>query len=509
MSLCMAWIKYCRMKFTLQFSLLILISIYAYTQPPPIFPTFQNNMQKVIIISHEKTGRSDTIKIGTFIKLWFWSDKKRDLEQPIMRTDFRRHTYYIESNLIGVTDTTLIFLKRPPFIPLPIPLKIPTHDFDTVKITEIRSIRPLNKSIEAPVKGVVMMPAMTFMPEYFTTFPGMLLVMPAMQLTTTYFGDVVFPFHKMNRDSNFSLHVGEIPADTFYYIQKRKMKSETDYEWEIERLERYDKMYNHMRKELSDQLLDTYLGNKILSLTLGTTMIPGFYKGNEDLKTRINIAERKFFFGLSSENFITERHRIGLEIQMNRTERYMSVTGSGSPYISASTGFILSNFSYFKWGLEGIYSRQYKARQWAAIKSLDDEITKENDETELGYLTARRSFLRGLLAAEPLPYVMLGLGSINTTLIKIKGSQVSGINSTDYSQQLFALEGGVGIFTRMGKRISYDLSAKYLWSPRYSPEIGGLERYSGFRLQINIGYMTGPSFTRYRRILREVGMKKD
>jgi hypothetical protein len=369
-------------KSSLLFFPLTTISIYAYSQFPAPLPASGNGMQKVLIIDNGKTGRSDTIKLGTFIKLWFWSDKKRHLEQPIIRTDFQRHTYYIESNLIGATDSELVFLKRPPYIPLPIPLKISSPDFDTVKINEIRSIRPINRSVDGAVKGAVMMPALSVMPEYFTTFPQMLLVMPAMQAANTFFGDAFFPFHRVNHDNNnYTMHIGEIPADTLYYIRKRKMTHEKDYEWEIERLERYDKMYTRIRRDLTDQLLDTYLGNKIISITLGGTFIPGFNKGNEDQKTRLSIIERKFFFGISTETFITERHRIGLEIQMNKTERFTSITGTRSPSISASAGNIISNFSYFKWGLGGLYSRQYKERKWAAIRSLDEEMARENDET--------------------------------------------------------------------------------------------------------------------------------
>ena len=75
--------------------------------------------QKVLTLQNEKTGHVDTIKMGDFIRLWFWSDKPIKMEQPLTRTDFNKNTYYIESNLLGVTDTTLIFLKRSPFLPIP------------------------------------------------------------------------------------------------------------------------------------------------------------------------------------------------------------------------------------------------------------------------------------------------------------------------------------------------------------------------------------------------------
>ncbi|SHN16355.1 hypothetical protein [Chitinophaga sp. CF418] len=489
------------MKISLQVTLYCASALYTYGQSPAT--------QKVFIIKNHASGKSDTIKTGAFIKLWFWSDGKLKMEQPLTRTDFRRHTYYIESVLTGITDSCLIFPKRPPFIPVPIPVKMDSPGFDTVKFTNIRRIRPINKNVDAAAKGVAMLPIISFLPEYFSSSPGIWIMMPGMQLFNTYYGDVVFPYHSVNKEnSKYSLYTGEIPADTMYYIQKRKMKSENDYEWEIERLERHDKMYNHVRREMADRLLDTYLSNKVISVTIGNTYIPGAYQTPEDVKTRISIAEKKFYFGIASENFISDRHRVGTEIQMNKTERYMAMLGSNGSHISASTGFILSNFSYFKWGLGGIYSKRYKASQWGKIRALDEEISKEQDETELGFLNGRRNSLRDLLAAEPRPYVMLGIGAVNTTLIKIKGS-MGDIAAKDYSQKRLALEAGVGMFTRAGKRLTYDLSVKYVWTSKYDPYIGGLERYSGFRVQINFGYMMGPAFARYKRTLRQVGTNRD
>ncbi|WP_343667822.1 hypothetical protein [Chitinophaga sp.] len=50
------------------------------------------------------------------------------------------------------------------------------------------------------------------------------------------------------------------------------------------------------------------------------------------------------------------------------------------------------------------------------------------------------------------------------------------IDATDYSQKRFALEAGAEIFTRVGKRLAYDFSAKYVWTSKYHPYIGGLEK---------------------------------
>lgn len=494
--------------------MLFLISLCqnAYAQrrlPPP--PPAANGMEKILIEENRKTGKRDTIRQGSFVKLWFWSEKKRKMEQPLIRTDFNRHTYYIESNLLAVTDSALIFMKRPPFMPLPIPIPLPSTDFDTVPIKDITSIRTLNRSVDGAVKGAVMMPAMSFMPEYFTAFPGMLFMMPSMQIGTTMFGDAVFRFHKLGRiRSRYSLSIAEMPADTMYYVKRRQLMGEKDYEWEIERLERYDKMYSKIRQDLSDQLLEEYTGNRISSITLGSMFIPGYSKGKEDVKTRVDISEKKFVFGYSSERFISRKHRIGLEIQMNRTEKFMSVTGSTSQHITGSVGFIMSNFSYIKLGLGGLYNRQYKQKLRGRIAALDEEALRGTwDEESLGAIRAQRGLLRAKLVAEPKPYFLFGAGAVNSTLIRVKGSMSNGMSTTDYSQQKFALESGFGIFSRLGKRLVYDMSVKYVWSPDYSPSIGGLTSYSGVRMQFNIGYMMGPGFARMRRHLRSISTNKE
>lgn len=500
------------MKFFLRILALTSFCYKGYAQRPlPPVPPASNGMQKVLIEENKKKRTLDTIRQGSFVKLWFWSEKKRKMEQPLVRADLNKHTYYIESAIMAITDSTLVFLKRPPFMPIPIPIPLASADFDTVMIRDITSIRALNRSVDGAAKGVVMMPAMSFMPEYFTSFPGLLFMMPAMQIGTTFFGDAVFGFHKLKRSrSRYRLSVGEMPADTMYYIHQRKMLSEKDYEWEIERFERYNKMYAKVRQDLSDQLMQEYTGNRIISVTLGSMFIPGYSKGPEDLKTRVDISERKFVFGLSSEHFISQKHRVGLEIQMNRTEQFMSVTGSTSTQITGGTGFILSNFSYIKLGLGGMYSRRYRSKLKTKMMELDEAAVREaDDEESLSLIRSDRSFTRAKLAAEPKPYFMFGAGAVNTTLIRVKGSMSSGMNTTDYSQQKFALESGFGIFSRLGKRLIYDMSVKYLWSPRYTPSIGGLDTYSGVRMQFNIGYMMGPSFSRMRRQLKSISTNRD
>jgi hypothetical protein len=115
------------------------------------------------------------------------------------------------------------------------------------------------------------------------------------------------------------------------------------------------------------------------------------------------------------------------------------------------------------------------------------------------------AFSSAKLRMEPKAYFLFGIGAVNTTLLKIKGSMASGsISTTDYSQKKFAIQSGFGISSRLHKRLLYDMSVKYIWSPNYDPSIGGLKSYSGIKLQFAIGYMWGPAFALRRKMLNEV-----
>jgi hypothetical protein len=140
---------------------------------------------------------------------------------------------------------------------------------------------------------------------------------------------------------------------------------------------------------------------------------------------------------------------------------------------------------------------------------LETDAIREADDENIGFIQSKKALLRTKLTAEPKPYFMFGAGAVNTTLIRFKGSMSSGMNTTDYSQQKFALEAGPGIFSRLGRRLTYDMSVKYLWSPDYTPSIGGLTSYSGVRLQFNVGYMVGASFVRMRRQLKAISTNRE
>ena len=167
--------------------------------------------------------------------------------------------------------------------------------------------------------------------------------------------------------------------------------------------------------------------------------------------------------------------------------------------MSIGMGFVLSNYTHIKIGIgNGLYSERYKDKLKVQIEDFKKDVGFDIDDN----IKTQINLIRMKLLANPKPYFMFGGGAVNTTLMKISGNSGS-ISTRDYSQKKFSLTAGIGMFTRMGWRLTYDLSCKYVYSPHYSPTIGGLQSYSGVKIQLNIGYMYGGSFSKMKQLYKQ------
>lgn len=147
---------------------------------------------------------------------------------------------------------------------------------------------------------------------------------------------------------------------------------------------------------------------------------------------------------------------------------------------------------------DGLFSENHKDKLKIQIEDLKNDVRFDIDSN----LKTRINLLRMKLLANPKPYFMFGGGAVNTTLMKISGSSES-LSMKEYTQKKFSVTAGVGILTRMGWRVTYDLSCRYVYSPDYSPSIGGLHSYSGVKIQLNIGYMYGGSFSKVKQLFKQ------
>lgn len=224
-------------------------------------------------------------------------------------------------------------------------------------------------------------------------------------------------------------------------------------------------------------------GNFVINFTTGTIFFPSSIKGEKDTKTNVDISNKKHAFGLALEYFMNGKDRIGAEFQFHKLEKAISTKGNlNSIKISGGSGFIFTANTYYKWAIgKGIYGKKYRQNLDDKIQSISNDILYKYDHTKIRNLKAIRKI-------EPKPYLILGAGISNTTLVKVKGNP-SDIKQTYYKQNSLTVEPGIGVLCRLSKRLISDLSIKYFWNTDYSPSIGGLDSYSGFMIQLNVGFM--------------------
>lgn len=341
---------------------------------------------------------------------------------------------------------------------------------------------------------------MTFLPSQFTTFPGMLYMMPLNVVVLGPMGNAFYPMRSIKtRHPKYRLLTGEKPMDTIYSTAGLLYRTDMPYEWEIDKYDRYQQAYKRAERILNDRIFLENTGNKVISVTIGNMFFPGWVKGPQDTKTNVNIADKGIVYGFSSERFITQRDRIGMEFQFSSAPKAMSATTNS---FKAGFGSIFSIASYIKIGFGGLYGKRVRAK-------IVNRLAMLSPDTADSKLQSYRSFQRAKLITEPQLYFLFGGGAINTTLLRIKGSfgNTVTLSTTDYSQKKLSLQAGIGASSRLGMRFLYDLSFKYLWSPNYNPSIGGLNSYSGFKLQCNIGYVYGAAFAKKHRMLAALNEK--
>ena len=489
------------------------------------------NSPNILVYENKKTGKRDTINVGSTVKLWLKSEKTKAYRQPLLKCDFNKNTFYLKAQLVSITDSTLVLMKgdKPAFmLPLPppfslIPLlamklmplakeqshKVKMDDhlpnpkrkpmammFDTVRINEIVKFRCENMVTEGAFKSLTLMPAMSFMPKSFMTWPTTLYAMPGMMLGSEMIGNIVFSARHVNTSqSRHSILVENAPI--IKSLTPKKETSKYEIEWGYEKLDQWNRVKDKISDLLLENAINEYRGNKIMSLSFGYMMFPSYVIGPDDKKTKVNIPDKNFMFGFSMENFISEKIRVGMEMQ---TCMLSPSTGDfSSQNISVGMGFVISNYTHIKIGIgNGLYSERYKDKLKVQIEDLKKEVGFDIDDN----IKTQINLIRMKLLANPKPYFMFGGGAVNTTLMKINGNSGT-ITTRDYSQKKFSLTAGIGMFTRMGWRLTYDLSCKYVYSPNYSPTIGGLQSYSGVKIQLNIGYMYGGSFSKMKQLYKQ------
>jgi len=485
----------------------------------------------ILVDVNKITGKRDTIIVGSTVKLWLKSEKPKAYRQSLSKYDFKKNTFYLKAQLVSITDSTLVLMKgdKPSFmLPLPPPFSLipllvmklmsvtkgqldkgnlgdhlpnPKRKsmammFDTVRIKEIVKFRVENMITEGAFKSLTMMPAMSFMPKSFTTWPTTLYAMPGTMLGCEMIGNVAFSTRRVNTvGSNHRILIENAPITKSFFPKIEASKYQE--EWGYEKFDQWNRVKDKLYDRLFENAMNDYRGTRIMGISLGYMIFPSYVIGPDDKRTKVNIPDKKFMFGFSMENFISEKIRVGMEMQTCMLSQ--SSGNFSSQKMSVGMGLVFANYTSIKIGIgNGLYSGNYKNKLKIQIEELKNDVGFDLDD----HIKSQINLIRMKLLANPKPYFMFGGGAVNTTLMKIHGSSGS-MSVNEYTQKRFSLTAGVGVLTRMGWRLTYDLSCKYVYSPDYSPTIGGLYSYSGIKIQLNIGYMYGGSFSKMKQLYKQ------
>lgn len=456
--------------------------------------TFAQN--KELVEANLKKGEQIHIKSGSMVKFWYYSEKPSKLfSQPLERLDFNRHKNYIETNIVAISDSCIYFMRRPYLpIPLPIPFK---PMLDSVNIKDIFSIHAFSDNAMNAIQNITMNTTMGFIPSGLNGFPMFALMPFSANLLLAGVGDIAFPMHKLNKaGTEYKIFIENIPVDSnLFMLHAVNMINDnaSEDEWEIDKHNRWEKVYKKVYRKMYDSLLFLNTDRTIWSISGGIFAIPDYVRSSSDNNTGIDITDRKGVYGISFEYFVSQKFRIGMEGMYHSTNQHMDANmSSSSSSISGGMGSIISMFSYYKYEIGDLFGRRYRDAIFSELNTLNTDTTDEDIQNRIDWL-------KNKLAARPKLYILTGLGTVNTNLIRISGSPSSNImTSKNYSQKTIALESGLGVFTRLGKRLVYDMSLKYIWTPNYSPSLGGLNSYSGFKLQFNLGLITNSGFNKLK-----------
>lgn len=444
------------------------------------------------------TGKRLAIRIGSFLKVWYRSDKVRWFSQPLARTDFNKHTYFVEARLSAVTDSSLLFMKAPPPFPFGLFLKRKGGPrFDTVPISKITKIRSFSSGAMNAYRNASMMPTMSFVPTSINGYNTMIFLPSVTGLIFTGFSDMMYPMHRVkNNKGQYQLSIEKVPVDSSLFVELNGVDIDHEKEWDIDRHDRWEKLFTRLWGYKRDSLLMTNENRVILSFTYGARMFPPYAIGEKDSKTGVNIAARTREYGFVSERFIGQHDRVGVEVLIQPVKADMSTNPDGTS-MRLGAGNVISTYSFYKFDLGGLFGQKYRTHIQKQIMQYNPHSTDPEVQNSIYDLLRK-------LVGEPHAYALFGLGAVNTNLFRVRvGQQGTSISTADYTQKKFAIEGGGGVYSRLGKRLVADMGVKYTWTSGYTPPLGGIISHNSWKIQFNFGWITNSGFAKTRKRLEE------
>lgn len=487
------------MKYTLFLVLLFFFAGMKVLSQPPGQLLLHNPESARIIYEEDTAGNRVPISVGSVIKVWYRSKKVKWFSQPLARTDFNKHTYFMEARLSGLTDSQLLFMKKPPPFPLVLFMglgkKKGPPKFDTIPLSNVTSVRSFSSGAMNAYRNASMMPTMSFVPTSINGFPLALFFPSVLGVVFTGFSDMMYPMHPV-KENKFKLAIEKIPVDSALFLELNGVGVDHETEWDFDKHTRWEKLFTRLYGFQRDSLLLENQNRVILSLTYGARMFPGYTIGAKDTKTGVDITDRQREYGFVSERFISQSDRVGIEILMQPVKANMEMSSDGSA-MKLGAGSIISTYSFYKYGLGGLWGKRYRNSIERRLTRLNPHSTDPEVQDDIYSLLKK-------LVSEPKAYILFGLGAVNTNLFRVRvGQQGSSISSKEYSQTKFAIEGGGGVSSRLGKRLFVDMGLKYTWTSGYAPPLGSLTSYNSWKLQFNVGWITNSGFAAMKRNLQK------
>lgn len=217
----------------------------------------------------------------------------------------------------------------------------------------------------------------------------------------------------------------------------------------------------------------------IIGFQAGSFIMPGYAAGKEDNVTGVDLRKKKPVLGLSVEYYYSSRLSLGAELNFQGTERRIDNMANG---FSEGGGMVIPIYLFTKYFITNPVVRPYIKPGLKDLNPLAQDVE--------GSLAEQNS-INNIEMRRPRVYLLAGAGLVNTLLVKINGSMVNGSDPAvnAYRQTVPSGEVGVGIFSRIDKLISLDLAGKYILSTNYSPSIGGVRAYEGFKIEMRIGFI--------------------
>lgn len=228
-----------------------------------------------------------------------------------------------------------------------------------------------------------------------------------------------------------------------------------------------------------DSLKFILKGRFIIGFQTGSFIIPGGLVGKADNVTGVDLRKKKSVSGLSFEYFYSSRFSIGAELNLQGTERNIDLFPSG---YTGGGGVVIPFYLFTKYFITVPAVRPYVN---PGLKDLDPFAQ------DVAEALAEQNAYNNKKMRRPRVYLLVGAGMASTLLVKVDGSTVNGADPArnDYRQVVPSGEMGVGLFSRVDKLISFDLAGKYIVSTNYSPSIGGIRAYEGFKIEMRVGFI--------------------